>query len=152
MTQSDEPLTIRPLAPGDRAAWAELWTGYLAFYETPLPQAVYERQFARLTDPGEPAFEGFVAETADGLAGLVHLIYHPHGWKIDDTCYLQDLFVAPAARGRGIARALMQAAFAAADRRGADGLYWMTQSHNAAARVLYDQIGQVTPFIKYVRP
>lgn len=151
MTQPALPVTIRPLAQTDRAAWSELWTGYLAFYKTALPQAVYDRQFARLTDPGETAFEGLVAVGADGLAGLVHLVYHPHGWKIDDTCYLQDLFVAPAMRGRGIARTLMEAAFVAADQRGADGVYWTTQTHNATARALYDRVGKVTAFIRYVR-
>ncbi|MCZ7597268.1 MAG: GNAT family N-acetyltransferase, partial [Gammaproteobacteria bacterium] len=40
----------------------------------------------------------------------------------------------------------------AADANGSPAVYWLTQEFNHTARNLYDRIGRVTPFIKYVRP
>ncbi len=83
--------------------------------------------------------------------GLVHFIFHRHNWKIEDVCYLQDLYADPAMRGSGVGRALIEAVYAAADSHGAPAVYWMTQDFNTTARKLYDRIGQLTPFIKYQR-
>jgi len=93
-----------------------------------------------------------VAETAGRLTGLVHFLFHRHAWKIEEVCYLQDLFVVPAARGTGLGRALIEAVYAAADAKGAPSVYWLTQDFNHTARRLYDSVGVLTPFIKYQRP
>ena len=84
--------------------------------------------------------------------GLTHYIFHRHGWKIENVCYLQDLYAAPDVRGKGVGRALIEAVYAEADKAGAPSVYWLTQDFNATARQLYDRIGTVTPFIKYTRP
>ena len=142
---------IRPLEPRDRADWARLWEGYLAFYDTTLPQAVYDSTFARLLGDDVRDFNGLVAEADGRLVGLTHYLFHRHGWKIEEVCYLQDLFADPSVRGQGIGRKLIEAVYAAADAAGAPQVYWLTQDFNATARQLYDRIGVVTPFIKYQR-
>ncbi|MFN3274250.1 MAG: GNAT family N-acetyltransferase [Paracoccus sp. (in: a-proteobacteria)] len=144
-------VTVRPLGPDDEEAWKPLWRAYLAFYETELPDEVYSVTFQRLTDPARPAQFGLIAEMEGRAVGLVHVIVHPHNWRIEDVCYLQDLFVTPPARGTGAGRALIEAVYAAADTMGAPTVYWTTQEFNHAARQLYDRIGKVTPFIKYQR-
>jgi len=144
-------LTIRPPVAADRPRWAELWRAYLAFYETELPPATVETAFARLTDPGVTDYAGLIAETGDGPAGLVHYITHRHGWRVENVVYLQDLYVAPAVRGAGIGRALIEAVYAAADAAGTPSVYWLTQEDNATARRLYDRIADLTGFIKYQR-
>lgn len=143
-------LTIRPVTADDRAAWQMLWTGYLDFYETTLPDDQFDRQFARLTS-GTPSIHGLVAELDGKLVGLVHYLYHPHGWKAQDVCYLQDLYALPEIRGTGVGRALIEAVYAAADRNGTPDVYWLTQTHNTNARQLYDRIGNATPFMVYRR-
>ena len=144
-------ITIRPIEARDKPQWRHLWTGYLEFYETTVPDAVYDTTFERLVSPGHPAQHGLLA-WADGRAvGLVHYIYHPHNWRIEDVCYLQDLYADPDMRGHGVGRALIEAVYAAADANGTPTVYWMTQEFNTEARHLYDRIGTVTPFIKYQR-
>ena len=81
----------------------------------------------------------------------MHFIYHPHNWRIEPVCYLQDLYVAPEARNSGAGRALIEAVYARADRDGCPSVYWTTQDFNTTARRLYDRIGTLTPFIKYTR-
>jgi GNAT superfamily N-acetyltransferase len=142
---------VRPLAAADEAAWRPLWRAYLAFYETDLPEEIYATSFARLVDPAVTDYAGLVAEADGRPAGIVHYIFHRHGWRIEPVCYLQDLFVVPDARGTGAGRALIEGVYAAADAAGAPSVYWLTQAENATARRLYDRIGRATSFIKYVR-
>jgi len=143
------PCVIRPLRADDRSEWTRLWHAYLEFYETALPETVYETTFARLL--GDAPQYALLAE-ADGLAvGLVHYLFHAHNWHIAPVCYLQDLYVDATARGQGAGRALIEAVYAAADEAGAADTYWTTQHFNTGARQLYDRVGRLTPFIKYAR-
>lgn len=145
--------TLRPLRAEDRPQWDTLWQAYLAFYNTELPAEIYDSSFARLTGDDPQDFSAIVAEDDTGrLLGLVHYLFHRHGWKIENTCYLQDLYALPEARGIGLGRALIEAVYAAADAAGAPAVYWLTQDFNHTARQLYDRVGTQTPFIKYARP
>jgi GNAT superfamily N-acetyltransferase len=144
-------MTIRPLLPADEPAWRQLWRGYLDFYQTTLPEAVYAVSFARLIDPDVTDYHGLIALGAGEPVGLAHYIFHRHGWQVENICYLQDLYVAPEARGTGAGRALIEGVYAAADAAGARGVYWLTDASNSTARRLYDRVGTATPFIKYRR-
>lgn len=142
---------IRPLAADDHEQWLDLWNGYLAFYETTVPPNVTAVTWSRILDPEAPIL-GLCADDGSGaLLGFVHYLFHPVTWATGPRCYLEDLFTSPAARGRGVGRSLVEAVYAAADARGADQVYWLTQEFNATARRLYDQIASATPFIKYRR-
>ncbi len=143
---------IRPLAAADREHWEPLWQGYLTFYEATLSDQVTEVTWQRLMTTNDDPY-GLVAVGEDGaLVGVVHYLFHRSTWTIGPYCYLQDLFVAEATRGQGIGRALIEAVYDAADKAGASYVYWLTQDFNATARHLYDQVAEVTPFIKYRRP
>ena len=144
-------IEVRAIRPEDEAAWRRLWRAYLDFYETELPEAVYATSFARLIDPEVRDYHGLLALEGGEPVGLVHYIFHRHGWQIENICYLQDLYVALPARGTGAGRALIEAVYAAADAAGTPNVYWLTQEFNATARRLYDRVGTVTPFIKYRR-
>ncbi|WP_347828387.1 GNAT family N-acetyltransferase [uncultured Planktomarina sp.] len=144
-------LTIRPLQANDRGAWARMWTDYLTFYDRDVTPDIYDLTFARLVDPENLVQNCLVAELEGVAVGIVHYLYHAHNWRAEDVCYLQDLYADPHVRGQGIGRALMEAVYAAADANGTPSVYWMTQDFNANARLLYDRIGGLTPFIKYSR-
>jgi GNAT superfamily N-acetyltransferase len=92
---------------------------------------------------------GLAARAGDDLLGITHFLYHPSGWTLTPVCYLQDLFTVPAARNRGVARALIAAVGEHARACGSTRMYWLTQSHNATARALYDKVAKHTGFIRY---
>ncbi|WP_375173088.1 GNAT family N-acetyltransferase [Pseudooceanicola sp.] len=145
-------LSIRPIEGADRAEWGRLWQGYLEFYKTELPEEIYDLAFERLLSGKDGEFRGFISLVEDRPVGLVHYLFHRHGWKREQVCYLQDLYADPEVRGMGVGAALITAVYAAADEAGAPTVYWNTQQDNLTARKLYDQIGVQTDFIKYQRP
>lgn len=140
-------LEIRPLQPGDRAAWLPLWAGYQAFYAVDLA-AVTDTAFARMIDPSEPT-HGALAWRDGQAVGLVHVIAHRTNWSIGDSCYLQDLFVAPELRGGGVGRALVSYVYDLARRHGWSDVHWLTHATNTGAQKLYDQMAERTGFIDY---
>jgi GNAT superfamily N-acetyltransferase len=140
---------IRGLQPGDWDEWLPLWAGYLAFYRAELSEATTRATFERLSGGADDMF-GLIGIGEDGAgAGLAHCIVHPTTWSRRPYCYLEDLFVAPAARGSVLGRRLLEEAKAASESRGAGRLYWHTQEYNGRARSLYDVVGRVTPFVVY---
>lgn len=143
-------ILVTPFRASDRERWAELWRGYLDFYETSLPEAIYEDTWQRLMSPG-PIF-GFGArldgETAP-LVGITHYLFHDHAWSPKQVCYLQDLFVDATLRGTGCGRALIEAVGRVARERDCLRLYWTTKENNATARLLYDRLAKFNGFIRY---
>jgi GNAT superfamily N-acetyltransferase len=147
-------MMIRGLTAADYDAWLPLWQAYLRFYRGEASDEVTRETFRRLTG-GLDGMTGLVAEDPSGedggLAGLAHLVFHPSTWASQSYCYLEDLYVAPSARGSGLSRQLIDAVYAEADRRGAVRTYWETQEYNGAARSLYDLVAHRTSFVVYER-
>lgn len=146
-------MRIRAITPDDRAQWQALYDGYQRFYERPdLAQSFFDRAFGQLMSEDPSSFHGLVADDGGQLLGLTHYVFHPHMWRPEGVCYLQDLFTAPQARGKGVGRALIEAVYAAADAAGVPAVYWLTQEFNYAGRILYDKVAVRSPFIRYNRP
>lgn len=142
-------MRVRPLTAADEAAWRPLWRGYLEFYKSTLPEEVTADAWRRVLE-GDPQF-GLAAEDGGELIGFAHCLLHPSTWSMTGFCYLEDLFVAPSARGKGAGRALIEAVFRIADERGCDRVYWHTQESNAVARALYDRLASKSEFVQYRR-
>ncbi len=139
---------IRPIGEDEREAWNPLWADYLAFYKTTLTQEMNDLAWTRFHDPDEQIFAlgGYV----DGeLLGIAHYLFHRSTWALHRYCYLEDLFVAEGARGKGLARALIETVYARAEAANASRVYWLTQSNNAQARILYDKVADNLGFIQY---
>ena len=145
-------ISVRPLRAADRPDWAMMWRDYLAFYETEVDETVYDSTFERLLGPDPQDFSCLIADVDGVPQGLTHFLFHRHAWKVENVCYLQDLFAKPESRGMGVGRALIEAVYKAADAVGAPSVYWLTQDFNESARLLYDRVGVLTPFITYNRP
>ena len=140
---------IRPITKNDEADWRRLWSEYLAFYKTELPQAVTDSLFQNLLR-GEPHF-ALVAEHEGRVVGFTHCLPHASTWSSSPYCYLEDLYVDGAVRGTGAGRALVEAVYGEADRRGYARVYWHTEDSNATARRLYDRLATLSEFVQYRR-
>lgn len=151
MQQSNE-IPVRPIARGDFEAWKPLWDGYNAFYgrsgETALSPDITQTTWRRFFDEAEPVY-ALVAESSGEIAGIVHYLFHRSTTSIGLVCYLQDLFTAETARGKGVATALIRAVYADAQARGASRVYWQTHHTNTTARRVYDKVAENSGFIIY---
>lgn len=141
-------LTIRDAGPGDEAAWRDLWDGYLAFYGVTLAPEITANTWASLMDPAAPLKARIACHDGQPV-GFAMNLHHPSSWVMGEDCYLEDLFVADAARGKGIGRALIDDLVALARSRGWHRLYWHTKQDNARARALYDQYVLSDDHIRY---
>lgn len=142
-------IEITLLRDEDRADWEALARGYKAFYQTDIPNADYDRTWRRLRAGEE--IHGLGARLDGRLVGIAHYLFHAQTWS-QDCCYLQDLFTAGEARGKGVATALIEAVAAEARERGAIKYYWLAKADNESARALYDRIACWKGFIRYDYP
>jgi GNAT superfamily N-acetyltransferase len=139
---------IRPVETADRPRWEPLWRGYQTFYKVQLAPEVTQETWRRFFDGLEPV-NALVAEEGEELLGIVHYLFHRSTWTIGPHCYLQDLFTAEKARGKGIGKALIEGVYARAAKAGAQRVYWHTHETNATARALYDKVATLSGFIQY---
>jgi GNAT superfamily N-acetyltransferase len=144
-------LTIRAIEEKDKSQWLKLWAGYLEFYKSTISPEQTELTWKRLIN-NELKMFGFVAENEDGVIGFTHCLFRPSTWTETDYCYLEDLFVDPTIRGKGVGRALMKKVFDLAKEKKSKRVYWTTQEFNKTARVLYDSITPVSEFVQYRLP
>jgi GNAT superfamily N-acetyltransferase len=162
---------VRTVTAMDHDRWLPLWEGYNRFYgrhgDTALPAEVTRTTWARFLDPAEPVHAivaelggesgGEYGDESDGapageLVGIAHFLFHRSTISVRPTCYLQDLFTAERARGRGAGRALIEEVARRAAGAGSERLYWHTHETNATARSLYDRLAERSGFIVYRRP
>lgn len=145
-------IIVRAVAREDYPQWLPLWDGYNAFYgrsgETALALDITRMTWARFFDAYEPV-RALIAADKDRLLGIAHFLFHRSTTTIEPVCYLQDLFTAEAARGKGIGRALIESVYDEAKKAGSSRVYWQTHETNATARRLYDGVAERSGFIVY---
>ena len=143
---------IRPVIRADREKWEKLWDGYNGFYGRSGPSAldpqITDTTWERFFDSYEPV-HALVAERGGDLLGLAHFLFHRSTISIQPVCYLQDLFTAEAARGKGVARALIEAVYDRAQQASASRVYWQTHESNERAMALYDKVAEKSGFVVY---
>ena len=142
-------VSVRAVAAGDQADWARLYAGYAEFYKVVQTDAMRAVVWGWLHDPA-CELEGLVAVDAAGsVIGIAHFRAFRRPLSASVGGFLDDLFVAPEARGSGAAQALIAATEAIGRCRGWSVIRWITASDNARARAVYDPIAVATPWVTY---
>ena len=141
-------MNIRMANEADFPQWLILWKGYQVFYKTDITDTTTTVPWSRFLDLAEPMYCA-VAEVEGRPIGMVHYIQHRSCWSTGDYVYLQDLFVEPNIRGKGVGRALIQHVYATAAEAGASRVWWLTHESNSDAMQLYDRIADKSGFIQY---
>jgi GNAT superfamily N-acetyltransferase len=137
------PIEVRvaPVSPQQLEALLPLVAAYQRFYEvTEIDQERNRAFFSRFIAPSD---DGMLlgAWQEDSLLGYACLYWHFTSLVPAETVLLNDLYVAEGQRGKGIARALIEASADVARKRGAHHLEWATQPDNKTAQRLYDKTG-----------
>lgn len=142
-------IAVKKLTRSDYDQWKPLWNAYLAFYETRLPDAMYEATWGRFHDDAEPMWAYGAFDDGGCMVGIAHIILHRSCWSEGPYCYLQDLFAAEDMRGQGVGRRLIESVRDVAEAKGASRLHWLTHETNRTAMMLYDRIAAKSGFLQY---
>lgn len=141
-------MTIRRATRADLALLRELWREFEA--EVPEPSHRETQADVELAE-----IPGYLEDGA--LALLAEADGSPAGYALaklesQRICHLSDLYVRPAARRRGLARALMAHVVDWGTERGADVMTLEVLSTNTDARTMYDRIGFTEEMATLVAP
>ena len=129
---------IRRAGPDDTPEIARLLHDFNSEFEESTPDAAtLTARSLRLLEAGEIT----VLLAGDGPDGISLFRFRPALWAEGLECYLQELYVVPALRGRGIGRALLEATIERAREAGAAGVDLNTGETDTAARALYESVG-----------
>jgi GNAT superfamily N-acetyltransferase len=146
-----EPLVlIRDAEPFDESGWRTLWRDYVRFYDAEVPERITAYTWARILEPASP-LDCLVAiePGSERVVGFAVTVLHEGTWTDRPVCYLEDFYVVPDMRGKGVGRRLIETLACRGRARGWHKVYWQTHHDNADARALYDQLADLTQFVRY---
>ena len=140
--------TVGPPRPDDRARWRELYRAYAEFYCEAVTDTQLDLMWSWVTDPDHDVSALLARDPSGNAVGLAH--YRPYYRPLAATVagHLDDLFVEPAARGKGAVDALLEAGDRPSARLERDPLD-ITADDNYRARSTYDQVAERTTWVTY---
>jgi GNAT superfamily N-acetyltransferase len=143
-------LAIRKIEPRDERRWRALWNAYTRFYKREPSPEITRYTWTRIMDAASPV-KAIVAEDENAnVVGIANYFIHENTSALTPACCLQDLFVDPGARGKGVGRLLIDWLMAEMKVRNWSRLYWHTKENNYRARALYDKYTPHSGFLRYV--
>lgn len=142
-------VSLRRPRPDDEAAWKSLWQALVATGPEPCSAEAPDAVWRRVLADGDAMGLWLAADAADRPVGFVLSVVFPYSWSTRPVCYLLDLYVAPALRGQGVGRRLIEQLAAEGRAAGWLKLMWMTQHDNRQAQALYDRIATRSSLVRY---
>ncbi len=144
-------MSVRAARAGDLPALLPLLRGYCEFYEaSPSDEGLVEMARSLIEAPDS---EGIllVAEDEGGkVSGFAAVCWKWSSLRAARVAVMEDLFVAPEARGAGLGDALIRASGSRAAELGAPLLEWLTAPDNRRAQATYGRTGaKAQPFLLY---
>jgi GNAT superfamily N-acetyltransferase len=138
------------VAPEERykAGWRTLYDGYAAFYKRDMTDDIAAAVWGWITDPAHEV-DGAIALVEGEPVGLAHYRRMPSPLRGAYVGFLDDLFVAPGMRGKGVADALFEHLKAVALERQWAIVRWITADDNYRARAVYDRLSKKTSWNLY---
>ncbi len=142
-------IILRPLQFDDFAKWLPLWDGNNLGQRN---EEVTTETWSRLCDPDNTQVNGIAAEMNGEILGIAHYILHPTTGHINPVCYMQDVYVDPAHRRKGIGKRLVNEITKIGNQEKWARMYWLTQVGNSEAKAMYENFGIKLDFTFYVLP
>jgi len=146
---ANEECTVRPIRNDDHSDWRTMWDEYCEFYKVNVPNTVTETTWQRILDPTSVVCGIIACDTTGKTLGFANYVLHPHTWSEKTVCYLEDLYVRTAARGRGVGHRLIEHLIALGHVHDWNRVYWHTDTGNAVARRLYDRFKPADDYVRY---
>ena len=136
----NQTFQIRTVGAGELEAILPLIAAYQVFYHQEPDTARNRAFFGRFAGGTAQGIQFAAFDEAGAALGFATFYFLPSSLSGSDYCYMSDVFTVAAARGRGVARALIAHGAAYARERGFDTVEWLTARSNATAQRLYDKL------------
>jgi ribosomal protein S18 acetylase RimI-like enzyme len=138
----EDKLPISPVGEADLDELLPLMRGYCDFYEVdPSDDSLLALSRALIADPTREGVQ-LIARDEDGRAlGFATLYWSWSTSRAAPLGTMNDLFVAPEARGQRVGERLIEACLQRCAEHGAQEMEWLTAPDNARAQALYDRVG-----------
>jgi len=145
-------IVVSELSLRDRKEWEGLYYGYAEFYQVPMDQEILDTVWSWIFDKDQ-AFYALVAKDDSGnCLGLMHYKAMPSPLRGKLVGFLDDLFIKPEHRGKGIVDALYKALNDSALDKGWPYVRWITAENNYRGRGVYDKLSDKTHWVTYQMP
>lgn len=136
-------ISIRPATPDDVATILRFVQDLAAFEREPDAVEATEAMLGEALFGPQPAAEAVIAEEAGAPVGFALFFHNFSTWKGRRGLYLEDLYVTPVARGRGVGGALLRYLAGIAVERNCARFEWAVLDWNADAIAVYRRMGAV---------
>src|SRR5215471_9895721 len=134
-------MTIRKATPADTGLILDFIRGLAKYEREPKAVVATEEDLRRDGFGPEPKFRCVIAEWDKVPAGFAFFFYHYSTWRGRAGLYLEDLFVLPEMRDKGIGKALLKHLAQIALRENCYGIRWMVLESNDPALKFYESLG-----------
>jgi GNAT superfamily N-acetyltransferase len=145
-------ITVSPLSQNDRSEWQHLYRAYADFYKMPMTDETLNTVWSWIFDPSNTFYCLIAKDESGNGIGLMHYREMPSPLRGAHVGFLDDLFVAPSCRGKGVVEALYKALDQEAKHHGWPFVRWITAEDNHRARSVYDKISEKTHWVTYQMP
>ena len=143
------PWQVRAPVAADEARWRELYGGYAHFYGVEQSAEQADIVWSWLQDPHHELGCLLVEDERGRVVGLAHHRPFARPLAASTGCHLDDLFIEPAARGRGAVDALLGELRAMARTHGWSVVRWITAEDNHRGQAVYDRYADRTTWVTY---
>ncbi len=143
--------SIEPVAGSDLEDLLPLMRAYCDFYEVaPSDDALLDLSRALIADPDVEGVQLLARDEHSNAVGFATIFWSWDTTEASRIGIMNDLYVAPQARGSGLADRLIETCVERCAERGAARLEWMTGPENVRAQAVYDRVGGVRePWLSY---
>ena len=144
MSPAESPHTITLVGAGDLDELLVLMRAYCDFYAVaPSDAALLELSRALIADPEREGLQLIARDRVGAAVGFATVFWTWATTSGSRIGVMNDLYLAPEARGSGLAERLIAACAERCTRRGATSLEWLTAPSNRRAQAVYDRVGGV---------
>ena len=139
---------IRKIKPKDKEQWENLYKGYAKFYKVEMNKTILKTVWHWIHDKNHEV-EGIVYEINNKIVGLAHYRKMPRPLRGQEIGFLDDLYVDPDYRRKGIGEKFLNYLKELSKSRGWNLIRWLTHDDNIKAKSLYDRVAKKTNWDLY---
>ena len=139
---------IREIKPTDKEQWENLYKGYAKFYKVEMNKTILKTVWHWIHDKNHEV-EGIVYEINNKIVGLAHYRKMPRPLRGQEIGFLDDLYVDPDYRRKGIGEKFLNYLKELSKSRGWNLIRWLTHDDNIKAKSLYDRVAEKTNWDLY---